>query len=115
MQLKSEIRVGALVRTIQAHNGAAYIRRRGHPQAGDIILVVIDKQTRQKCLYQRIMVGEETQFKRVEEISIKDNDYFQAELELDICEKALERVVKFDPDIWIVDIEAKGFDEGWLG
>jgi hypothetical protein len=114
MLLKSEIRVAALVRTIQAHNGAAYIRRRGHGEAGDIAVVVLDTATKIKYLYQRIGTGDQAGFVLVETSDFRESENFLGVSETDICDIKLERAVRFDPDLWIVDIEIKNFDKEWL-
>ena len=99
MRLKSKIYVQALIRRAEAMGAAAYVLRSGAEEAGAIFLKVNRLNGICEVLGPAQRVGRDGEIERIwtrplgqEASEEKAKEYF-------------ERQLKFDPDIWIVEIE----------
>jgi hypothetical protein len=99
MRLTSDFYVSALVRRIFSSGGFAAIERRGAAEAGAIFI------------RQRFRDGLETLFGPAPQSFFNEDDTdrrfeIRAERsEASTCDAILEREARFDPDLWILEIE----------
>ncbi len=106
MRLRADIFAAALIRRAQVEGAYATLRRRGAAEAG-AIFVRLDRLDGTSALFGPAPQSEinddgDRLFQRMHGDAWIDN--------LDVEEK-LRRELKFDPDLWIVDIEdRKGRD-----
>lgn len=103
MRLKSAFWVSAYIRRCQMEGATAVLRRRGAPEAGAIFIVLDTLDGRQK-LYgpaPQTSAGDHPGMDRmfIEAAGVTDG--------VAISEK-LDRELRFDPDIWVVDVEDRG-------
>lgn len=112
MRLKSEIWVKAYVRRIAGDGRPAYIVRHGDDDAGAIYIRInrLDGMSTVFGPAPASLSGMETDRRWVA--------YFKGEARPDIeVEGLLEREARTDPDLWIVEVEARDGThglEGWL-
>ena len=100
MRLRADIVVAALIRRVHAQGAIAMLRRRGAGEAG-AIFVKLDRLDGSAALY-----GPEPQ----SEIDDDGNRRFARMhdapwIETAAVEEKLQREIKFDSDLWIVEIE----------
>ncbi len=103
MRLRSDIFVSAYIRLRNGENAFAVVRRKGAAEAG-AVFVCIDRLDGTADLYgpapQTVsdQTGQDRTFQRIS----KDGA-----TPLDIAER-LTRELRFDHDIWIIDVEDRG-------
>ncbi|MCB1536533.1 MAG: DUF1491 family protein [Rhodoblastus sp.] len=106
MRLRADIFVAALIRRAQVEGAYSTLRRRGAPEAG-AIFVRVDRLDGVSALFgpapqSEINEDGDRLFRRMHDEEWIDNL---------AVEERLRRELKFDPDLWIVDIEdRKGRD-----
>ncbi|MBB4954508.1 hypothetical protein H4S14_002985 [Agrobacterium vitis] len=100
MRLRSDIFVSALIRAVFAKGGYAAVERKGMDQAGAIFI------------RQRFRDGRETLFgpapqSLVDEEGAIDRRFEQRldQAEPDAVEALIAREAKWDPDLWLVELE----------
>jgi len=99
MLLSADFWVGALVRRVEQAGSFAFIARKGHAQFGSVIVKVLNLRTRDAYVLREAQSGQgeggdQTVWMRpVETVNEPDIDTY------------IERQVKFDPDLWVVEIE----------
>lgn len=101
-RVKADIWVGAYVRRCNASGAAAFVTRKGDPDAGDI-LVSVDRLDGTERLYGRERNAEG----RV--VFAPLTDWVDAAA----LRAAIDRQTRFDPDVWIVAVESRT-GEAWL-
>lgn len=112
MRLKSEIWVKAYVRRVASGGRQAYIVRHGDDDAGAIYIRInrLDGTSTVFGPAPASLSGLETDRRWVA--------YFKGEARSDIeVDGLLEREARTDPDLWIVEVEARDGEhglEGWL-
>lgn len=94
MLLSSDIWVGALLRRVEQAGSFAYIARRGDKSFGAVLVKVLNLRTRDTYVLREAQKGEESVWMRP--VETKD------EADLDAW---IARQTKYDPDIWVVEIE----------
>ena len=100
MRLRTDIWVSAYIRTIEVGGGFATLRRRGAAEAG-AVFVVVDRLEGSVALFAPGPVDEtlgERRFLRAHKAEWVDP--------MEIAPR-LERELKRDPDLWIVDVERR--------
>lgn len=109
MRVKSDLFVSALVRRAFALGGFAAIEKKGAEEAGAIFVRVLARDGR-VSLYapapQSIAVEQEE--------AMTDDRLFECRLkdaEADEASAFLEREKRFDPDLWIVDLELEAIGD----
>ena len=105
MRLRTDIWVSAYIRTVEIEGGFAMLRRRGAAEAGAVFLVV-DRLDGRVALFAPGPADEtlgERRFVRAHKAEWVDP--------ADIAAR-LEREIKRDPDLWIVEVERR---DGTLG
>lgn len=90
MLLSTDIWVGALIRRVEQAGSFAYIARKGDPRAGAVILKVLNLRTCETRLYRP--ETDELWRRVAPKDGDGDDDY-------------VARQVRYDPDIWVVEIE----------
>ena len=86
MLLSTDIWIGALIRRVELAGSFAYIARKGDPRAGAVILKVLNLRSYETRLYRP---ETDDLWRRV---ANPGDDY-------------IERQVRYDPDLWVVEIE----------
>ena len=95
MLLSTDIWAGALIRRAELGGAFATVIRKGDPRAGAVLVKVVDRRAGVARLYSEATRGDG---ERVWMQPVNS----QTETDLDAY---LERVVRVDPDLWIVEIE----------
>jgi hypothetical protein len=106
MRLKSGIWVAAYLRRCQTEGAFAAVRRRGAEEAG-AIFIIVNRLDGTASLYgpaPQSVFDEERPADRMFSAVLGGG---QAVPEADI-EARLAREIRFDPDVWIVEIEDRG-------
>ena len=95
MLLSTDIWVGALIRRAELGGAFATVLRKGDPRAGAVLVKLVDRRAGTVRLY-----AEATRLdgERVWMRPLKS----EAEAELDAY---AERAARYDPDIWVVEID----------
>ena len=98
MALRADIWVAAYLRRASVEGAFATLRRRGAPEAG-AIFVVVDRMDGRIALYEPAPSedGERRWFRAHAAEWIDPPE----------AEARLQRQLRFDPDIWIVDVERR--------
>jgi hypothetical protein len=100
LRLRSDIWVAAYIRTVEVGGGFATLRRRGAAEAG-AVFVVLDRLDGRCALFAPGPSDEtlgERRFLRAHKAEWDDGAAIAARL---------EREVKRDPDLWIVDVDRR--------
>ena len=95
MLLSTDIWVSALIRRAELAGAFATVARKGDPRAGTVIVKAFDTSNRRARLYSEAFGpdGERLWMQPVE-------SEFESELD-----DYLQRQIRYDPDLWIVEIE----------
>lgn len=105
MRLRSDIFVSALIRTVFAKGGYAAVERKGMDQAGAIFI------------RQRFRDGLETLFGPAPQSLVDDEGALDRRFEMrleraepDAVAALIEREIKWDSDLWLVELEIETID-----
>ena len=98
--LKSFLKIKAAIRLASSHNKIATIIRKGDEDNGAIYVKI--RRNDQKCKLRSRVIGDNGYYNWV---SLIRDDWIEEEL----IDKMLEKEVKFDPDLWILEIETNLF------
>ena len=95
MLLSTDLWVSALIRRAELAGAFATVARKGDPRAGTVIVKAFDTSNRRARLYSEAFGpdGERLWMQPVE-------SEFESELD-----DYLQRQIRYDPDLWIVEIE----------
>lgn len=100
MRVTTELWVAAILRRAFASGGFAAVARKGSPEAGAVMITVRDR------------MGEITLFGPAPQTSYDDARPEERRFtqivrtaDADAVEARIEREARFDPDIWVVDLE----------
>lgn len=94
-RLSTDVWVGALIRRAELGGAFAMVLRKGDPRAGAVLVKAVDRRADVARLYAEAVRGEGERVWM--EPALTD-----AEAALDAY---VERAVRVDPDIWVVEIE----------
>jgi hypothetical protein len=96
MRLSTDIWVSALLR--RAEQGGAFpaVIRKGDAQAGAVLVKVVDRRAGRADLYAEALRGEEGERVWMRPVASEDEAALDA---------YAERQLRFDPDLWIVEID----------
>lgn len=94
-RLSSDVWVGALIRRAELGGGFAMVVRKGDPRAGAVLVKAVDRRAGTARLYAEAVRGDGERF-WMEPAAGED------EAALD---RYVERAVRIDPDLWVVEIE----------
>lgn len=95
MLLSTDVWVAALIRRAELQGGFAVVARKGDPRAGAVMVKVLNRTDGTAKLFAEATRGDGERVWMRPAAS-------QDEPDLD---RYLERAVRIDPDLWIVDIE----------
>jgi hypothetical protein len=95
MLLSTDVWVGALIRRAELGGAFATVARKGDARAGSVLVRAFNTRTRQARLYSEAFQGDG---ERVWMQPVSST----AEADLD---RYVERALKVDPDLWVVEIE----------
>ena len=95
MLLSTDVWVGALIRRAELGGGFAVVARKGDARAGSVLVRTFNPRTREAHLYSEAFRGEG------ERVWMEPAPG-RAEADLD---RYVERALKVDPDLWVVEIE----------
>lgn len=95
MLLSTDIWVGALIRRAEIGGGFAVVVRKGDMRAGAVLVKVLNRTDGTARLYSEAtrMDGERVWMQPAPSTEEKDLDAY------------IERAVRVDPDVWVVEIE----------
>ncbi len=94
MLLSADFWVSALLRRVEQAGSFAYITRRGDTSFGTVLVKVVNMRTRDAYVLREAQKGETSLWMRpVETLNEADLDAYIA------------RQAKYDPDLWVVEIE----------
>ena len=95
MLLSTDIWVGALIRRVEIGGGFAVVARKGDARAGTVLVKVLNRGDGTARLYAEAARGDGERVWMQPAAS-------EAEPDLD---RYIERAIRIDPDVWIVEIE----------
>lgn len=95
MLLSTDIWVGALIRRAEIGGAFAVVVRKGDARAGSVLVKVFNRSDRTARLYSEATRGDG------ERIWMQPS---ATEVEADL-DRYIERAVRIDPDLWVVEIE----------
>ena len=94
-RLASSVLVSALVRRAQAEGGFAAVLAKGDPTAGSVAVILVERG-RKACFLERLLQPDGSYNWRESGQEVENEEQFQ---------KFLERRRKFDPDIWLLELD----------
>jgi hypothetical protein len=97
MLLSTDVWVAALIRRAELGGGFAVVARKGDPRAGAVIVKVVNRSDNTARLYAEATRGDGERVWMRPAASEDEPD----------LDRYLERAVRIDPDLWIVEIEDK--------
>ena len=95
MSISTDVWAGALIRRAEIGGAFASVVRKGDPRAGAVLVKIYNPRSREAVLYASAFRGEG---ERVWMQPLSTT----TELELDAY---IEKARRFDPDLWVVEIE----------
>ncbi|MCT8999615.1 DUF1491 family protein [Chelativorans intermedius] len=108
MRVTSELWVSALVRRVFADGGFAAVRRRGAREAGAIFVV---RRTRLGAFE---LYGPAPQTSYEEARPAERQFVRMAATTEEEADRRLEREMRFDPDVWVLEVETEAAMEDYL-
>lgn len=95
MELSTDFWVGALIRRAELGGAFAMVARKGDPRAGAVLVKTVDRRHDVCRLYARAVRGE-GEAVWMEPAAAADEAGLDA---------YIERAARYDPDLWVVEIE----------
>ena len=95
MLLSTDVWVGALIRRAELGGAFATVARKGDARAGSVLVKAYNSRTRETHLYTEAFRGDG------ERVWMEPT---ASHLEADL-DRYIERALKVDPDLWVVEIE----------
>lgn len=97
MLLSTDVWVAALIRRAELGGGFAVVARKGDPRAGAVVVKVLNRSDHTARLYAEATRGDGERVWMRPAASEEEPD----------LDRYLERAIRIDPDLWIVEIEDK--------
>ncbi|MCI3133741.1 DUF1491 family protein [Phenylobacterium aquaticum] len=97
MMLSTDIWVAALIRRVELGGGFAMLIRKGDARAGSVLVKVLNRSDRTVRLYAEATRGDGERVWMRPAVSEQESD----------LDRYIERAIKVDPDIWVVEVEDK--------
>lgn len=94
-RLRAAIWVSAYMKTVRLHGGFAYLVRRGHEEAGSVLLKIERPESGRMVLSPGYRDGERVWMKSTGPEAVSDAD----------AESYIRRRLATDPDLWVVEVE----------
>jgi hypothetical protein len=95
MLLSTDIWVGALIRRAEIGGGFAVVVRKGDPRAGAVLVKVLNRSNGTARLLAEATRGDGERVWMQPAASDREPD----------LDRYIERAIRIDPDIWVVEIE----------
>ncbi|WP_293905735.1 DUF1491 family protein [Phenylobacterium sp.] len=95
MLLSTDIWVGALIRRVEIGGGFAVVARKGDPRAGAVLVKVLNRTDGTARLLAEATRGDGDRVWMQPAASTSEPD----------LDRYIERAVRIDPDVWVVEIE----------
>jgi len=95
MLLSTDIWVGALIRRAELGGGFAVVARKGDPRAGAVLVKVLNRSNGEARLLAEATRGDGERVWMEPAASREEPD----------LDRYIERAVRIDPDVWVVEIE----------
>jgi hypothetical protein len=95
MLLSTDIWVGALIRRAEIGGGFAVVARKGDPRAGAVLVKVLNRTDGTARLLAEATRGDGERIWMQPAASDQEPD----------LDRYIERAIRIDPDIWVVEIE----------
>ena len=95
-RLQSSIIVGALMKRAQAEGGFAAVLARGDSAAGSVLVILAERGRKVRILERLLQPDGRYSWQRVGEQALENTEQ---------TEGFLERRQKFDPDIWLIELD----------
>lgn len=95
-RLQSSILVNALQRRAESEGGFAAVLAKGDPTAGAILVILAERGEKIKILERLLEEGERYAWREVGKQALANEQELQ---------KFLERRRRFDPDIWLIELD----------
>ena len=95
MLLSTDIWVGALIRRVEIGGGFAVVARKGDPRAGAVLVKAINRGDGTARVYAEAMGPDGDRLWMQPQGSTDEAD----------LDRYIERAVRIDPDVWVVEIE----------
>ena len=102
VRVTTEVFAGALLRSVRAGGGFAYVARRGDAQAGAILVAFFDRATAGYALYRAVPADPAGRDLDRDTRCFALARTLAGEAEL---RELVEREARFDPDFWLIEIE----------
>jgi hypothetical protein len=87
--------VGALIRRAELGGAFATVARKGDARAGSVLVKAFNSRTREARLYSEAFRGDGERVWMEPTLSHQEGD----------LDRYIERALKVDPDLWVVEIE----------
>ncbi len=97
MLLSTDVWVGALIRRAELGGAFATVARKGDPRAGAVLVKTLNRRDNVSLLYAEAFRGEGERVWMNPTASQEEPD----------LDRYIERAVRVDPDLWVVEIEDK--------
>ena len=95
MMLSTDIWVAALIRRVQLGGAFAVVARKGDARAGSVLVKVLKRGDDTSRLYAEATRGDGERVWMRPHLSEQDSE----------LDRYIERAVRVDPDLWVVEIE----------
>ena len=96
MLLSTDIWAAALIRRAEQGGAFAMVARKGDPRAGAVLVKAVNRRQGTARLYSQAVRGEEAETVWMEPVDSTEEAALDA---------YVERAARFDPDLWVVEIE----------
>ena len=96
MLLSTDIWAAALIRRAEQGGAFAMVVRKGDPRAGAVLVKTVDRRHGTARLYSHAVRGEAAETVWMEPVDSTEEAALDA---------YIERAARFDPDLWVVEIE----------
>ena len=97
MLLSTDIWVAALIRRVELGGGFAVVVRKGDARAGSVLVKVLNRGEGTSRLYAEATRGDGERVWMRPALSDQESD----------LDRYIERAIRIDPDIWVVEVEDK--------
>lgn len=95
MLLSTDIWVGALIRRAEKEGAFATVARKGDPRAGAVLVKTLNRRAGEAALYTEAFRGDGERVWMQPTGSHEEPD----------LDRYIERALRVDPDLWVVEIE----------
>jgi hypothetical protein len=93
--LSTDLWAGALIRRVELAGAYATVARKGDPRAGAVLVKVLDRRSGEAWLYASAVRGQGEQVWMQPVASSEEAE----------VDDFIARQIRFDPDLWIIEIE----------